>query len=257
MNQLRPFELGIFDWGIGGLSVYNALRQSSMTSVCYFSDSGFTPYGKLSQQDLEKRLIQVINWFKKKEINTIVIACNAASTAADFLRNEFPQIKIFDVITVAIQQVVQSGFKSVGVIGGKRTIESEIYPKTLTPLGIHIEQKIAQPLSALVELGIVSGIEVENNLQEILNSFVKIEALLLACTHYPALSPEIKKKKPNLVLLDPAKALVAELGLQARSKTGPEKNVEFFTTGNPQQMKESAKKAFALEISTCNFLNEI
>jgi glutamate racemase len=256
----KNFAIGIFDWGIGGLSVYKEIiKNNPATSICYFSDSGFTPYGKLSRPELEARLFKVVEWFKSQEVSVLVIACNAASTAADTLRQQFSDCKIYDIISAAINLVSHSPFKKVGVIGGQRTVDSDIYPKALRAKNFLIEQRIAQPLSALVEQGIITGSEVAEQLQLILSGFSDIEALLLACTHYPALSPEISLLYPQWTLLDPAAELaktITELTPTDNASHFKHKefniNTEFYTSGNPKQMVISANKAFGIRIENCN-----
>ena len=78
--------LGIIDWGIGGISVYKLIKERRPdVPVVYFSDTGVTPYGKMSRTELTRRLNSVIGFLKTKGVTHLVIGCNAASTAIPFL----------------------------------------------------------------------------------------------------------------------------------------------------------------------------
>ena len=91
--------LGIIDWGIGGIGVYKALKERlGDLPVVYFSDTGTTPYGKMSKRELNGRLDQVIAFLKAQGAANIVIACNAASTAIPYL----------DKTGVSIEGVIES-----------------------------------------------------------------------------------------------------------------------------------------------------
>src|SRR5215203_4207302 len=98
MNQ----KLGILDWGIGGVSVYRRVKEKlGEVSVVYFSDTGATPYGKMSRGELIGRLTAVIDFLKSKGVTHLVIGCNAASTAIADLQCE--DIKIEGVIESAVE----------------------------------------------------------------------------------------------------------------------------------------------------------
>jgi glutamate racemase len=231
------------DWGIGGLSVYReAKRLHPQLSCIYVSDSGFTPYGKVPAAELSARVAKVISGFPG--ISQGVIACNAASTVIGEVRAQI-KTPLLGMIEAGAEMVRDSGFRAVGVIGGARTIESGVFTRALA--GIEVRERVAQPLSALIEAGEIRGARLNEALMEILAPLRGVEALLLACTHYPAIASEISAQLPGVVLLDPAQR-VAQKIFSAPAMSG-EPDV-FFTTGSVEQSKRSALLAFA---QNCDF----
>ena len=133
--NLSRYQTVVMDWGIGGLSVYREIkRRDPERSIVYFSDSGSTPYGKMPPQELESRVAQICEHFMEKGVREIVIACNAAGTAAPQLRLRYParEIRIVDVISCGIRMVKSTSLRRVGIIGGRRTILSRIYQGALS-----------------------------------------------------------------------------------------------------------------------------
>lgn len=235
----------IIDWGIGGLSVYRKIKQLvPKKNFIYISDSGYTAYGKLPAKELKTRLTQVIEYARERwPIDHVIIACNAASTVAPDLKLG---VNVTGMIEAGVRVVETCGCTKIGVIGGVRTIESKVYSKRLKAKGFKVTERAAQPLSALIEAGEVSGERIWEALDQILLPLFDVEALLLACTHYPAISKEILKVLPKVRLLDPA-AEVASHVLKLIGSDQPadsEGQDEFFTTGDAHQTRISAFKAF-------------
>ncbi len=247
------------DWGIGGLSV---LKYFHNFSTIYISDSGFEPYGKLNENELTDRLSYIFDSIlDKHSIEAIVIACNAASTA--FIGTKYyKNIPLFNVIEPTSNYLNASRFSKLCLIGGRRTIESGIYSK-LARKTLELDCRIAQPLSALIEDGILNGSKLESLLEEILvgvDSKLGFEGIVLACTHYPAINPLLSLKRPGLQLIDPAKIVYEFVKINLPSNEffrtnswGEKSNSEltkkiFFTSGEPEKLKASAKLAFNFEI---------
>src|SRR6476469_144074 len=116
----------LLDWGIGGLSVYNELKRLHPGLAClYVSDSGYTPYGKVPAPELARRVAAIISRAQDRyPVAQTVIACNAASTVLAEVKEELGQEKVLGVIAAGVELVRESGKKKIGVIGGRRTIES-------------------------------------------------------------------------------------------------------------------------------------
>lgn len=240
-------KLLILDWGIGGLSVFKEVKRRWPAADCiYISDSGFTPYGKVPAPALAERVVKVIARGQGLGATRAIIACNAASTVVETMRSQ-TTIPVDGVIEAGIQLLRESGLRSVGVIGGLRTIESKIFSRALPEM--EILEEVAQPLSALIEAGEVKGAAVEAELEKILRPLREVQALLLACTHYPAIAPVIQSMHPGIKLLDPAARAAQNLG-------GPfagEGRDGFFTTGSAANSKKSAALAFGVDASFQEF----
>jgi len=233
------YDAAVLDWGVGGLGFVWAYRELHPGArLLYLSDSGNTPYGLLPRGALRGRIREVAEWTAGMGAGRLVIACNAASSALDASPQKVP---VSGIISAGISQVEAGGFRRVGVIGGRRTILSRAYATPLRRLGIDARQRVAQPLSALVEEGALAGPRVDRALAHALRGLGSVEALVLGCTHYPALSARIAAWLPGVALLDPAQQL-------ARSVPGPTSGskgrLRCLTTGDPRQSRRSARLAF-------------
>jgi glutamate racemase len=240
-------KLAILDWGIGGVSVYRLVKERlGDAAVIYFSDTGATPYGKMSRAELVARLNAVIDFLKSKGATHLVIGCNAASTAIPFLNRE--DIKIEGVIESAVEMTAKLKPQKLAVIGGRRTVVSGIYRRKFAEKGIEIAQRIAQPLSGLIESGDVSSDKLRIESRKILAPVNKSSHVLLACTHYPAIIPVLKDfVSADTVLLDPAAALIDKIAEWNLPKGGTD---VFYTTGEVEAMKTAAERAFGVKIKT-------
>ena len=238
----------LLDWGIGGLSVFRELsRLRPELEVVYFSDSGFTPYGKVSSGELSRRVAQVISWGRSAHhVNRAVIACNAASTVLEQVRRICPGFQVNGVIEAGIELVKESGCRRVGVIGGQRTIDSRIFSSALQGSAVEVLEQVAQPLSALIERGVLEGKELEAALEPILHPLRHVEALVLACTHYPAIAPSIQQFLPKAKLLDPSKRAAQHLHTELPPFVMRSAQNLFFTSGSISDSESAALAAFGV-----------
>jgi glutamate racemase len=237
--------LGIIDWGIGGVSIYRLLKERKPeVSILYFSDTGATPYGKMGRRELASRLDAVIEFLKGEGMTRLVIGCNAASTAIPDLKDH--GIKIDGVIEPAVEAATKLRPPRLGLIGGRRTVVSGVYRKAFEGLGIDVAQRIAQPLSGLIESGDTSSEKLRVEAKQILGPLKNCSHILLACTHYPAISGLLSDYvSPTTKFIDPAAAVIQRLGKLSATGNGEDR---FFTTGDTRQMKRSAKRAFGVDI---------
>ncbi len=238
-------RLGIIDWGIGGVSIYKLVKERlGNVPVVYFSDTGVTPYGKMTRAELVARLNEVIRFLKKRGVTHILIGCNAASTALPYLDN--CGIRIEGVIEPAVAMTAKLKPKHLGLIGGRRTVLSGVYRSAFAKLGIDVNQRIAQPLSGLIESGDVSSRALHDETKRTLRPLRNCSHILLACTHYPAILPLMKEFFPGVVFVDPAISLVERLsGWKVGAVNEPD---IFLTSGDAGKMKIAAERAFGVEI---------
>jgi glutamate racemase len=238
-------RLGIIDWGIGGVSIYQLIKeQMPGVPVTYFSDTGVMPYGKMTRKELASRLNTVVEFLKGRSVTHVVIGCNAASTVIDDLRDH--RVPVIGVIEPAIRMTARARPETLGLIGGRRTVVSGVHRRAFAQRGIAVRQRIAQPLSALIESGDVSSDQLHTEVRRILTPLRDCSHILLACTHYPAIRPALQATTPYVIFLDPAKELANALSLQNMERArGID---EFLTTGDPRAMKRAAKNAFGVEI---------
>jgi glutamate racemase len=239
-------RLGILDWGIGGISIYKLVKERLGIPVVYFSDTGATPYGKMARFELASRLDTVIAFLKSRGMTHLVIGCNAASTVIPDLRDQ--EIVVEGMIDNAIAAALSCKPSRLGVIGGRRTILSGVYRKGLSDRQFSVEQRIAQPLSGLIESGDVSSDNLRREAERIMRPIRNCSHILLACTHYPAIAAVLKELvSPKTEFIDPAALLVEKISGWKLETGGKD---EFFTSGDPKSMKRSAKLAFGVGIKS-------
>ena len=234
-------RLAIIDWGIGGFGFWKEWQKLRPNEgAVYFSDSGYTPYGKVPDRELAARLTEVIHdLHQKDQVSHCIIACHSASTVIPLL--DYPGVAIEGVIEETasyIREKIPPG--PVTLAGGERTISSQTYPPLLPEhkvLGL-----VAQPLSASVEAGQLSGKPLHQLVQSTLQK--STSHLVLACTHYPALTPVIQAVFPDLGIHDPIPAIARSLHQKWPAMEG---GPVFKTSGSPDKMRTGAQKAFGIE----------
>ena len=239
-------SLGIIDWGIGGVSIYQRIKKRRPNiSVVYFSDTGVTPYGKMSRPELIARLETVIRYLKSRGVTHVVIGCNAASTALSFL--DTAGLPVEGVIDSAVEMASKTKPGSLGLIGGRRTVLSRVYSRAFARRGIRVRQRVAQPLSGLIESGDTGSERLREESKRILGPLSGCTHILLACTHYPAITDVLRDAVSSQTkFLDPANDLVDRI--VRWKKIGGDGSDLFLTTGDPSAMKRAARAAFGCEI---------
>ena len=191
--------IGVFDSGIGGLTVANAInRHLPNEEIIYFGDTAHLPYGDKSADAIRYYCLKIVKFLLERDCKMIVIACNSASSAAyNVLVDFFPGEAIFvNVVDPLVEAVAENDFKKIGIIGTKATIRSKVYQRKLREQQPELKvSSLATPLLApMIEEGYfhnrVSQVVIETYLSN--EEFKDIEALLLACTHYPLTRKDIK-----------------------------------------------------------------
>jgi len=205
--------IGIFDSGIGGLTVVSELmRALPDVGLIYFGDTARYPYGDKSAETITRYSKENTRFLLDHGAKVIVVGCNTASSIAmDALRKEFPNVPMFDVITPVISAAAEATKdKHIGVIGTRTTIGSGIYERLLKEQDAKLKV-IAKPtplLVSFVEEGWVKKPETKQVIKKYLLPFQheQIDTLILGCTHYPILADIIAQKAGKRVtLIDPAK----------------------------------------------------
>ena len=202
MNKDNP--IGIFDSGIGGLTVAKAIRSLlPYESLLYFGDTKHLPYGEKSAHAIQEFSKNIALFLKQKKCKMIVVACNTASSVAyETIKNEYPDIEIVNVIDPIVKLITTNiDTKTIGVIGTKGTINSDVYPHKIKSVNHNINVKsLATPLlAAMIEEGFFN----DKISQAIVHNYLKdpalegIEKLILACTHYPLIQEVIRDFYPQ------------------------------------------------------------
>lgn len=193
--QNKP--IGIFDSGIGGLSIWKEITMLlPKENTIYLADSKNAPYGQKSKQEIIDLCIKNTDLLIKKGCKIIVVACNTATTnAIDFLRGNYkiPFIGIEPAIKPA---VLKTKTKKIGILATKGTLNSELFSKITSEFNDDIEiiEQVGEGLVPLIESGKINSIALDILLKKYLFNLIEkeIDYLVLGCSHYPFLIPQIK-----------------------------------------------------------------
>jgi len=199
---MNSYPIGIFDSGIGGLTVAKAISEALPSeTLIYFGDTAHMPYGDKSRESIRFYSEQITNYLLKEErCKCIVIACNTASAAAyEYLRDAFKNIiPVINVIDPIIEDVIaDEGIHRVGIIATKTTIASGIYQEKLSRRKPSLQYSAlpAPLLAPMIEEGFyndkISRDIIYNYLDQ--PELKDIDALILGCTHYPLIKEEISE----------------------------------------------------------------
>ncbi len=223
--------IGVFDSGLGGLTVLKALRQIfPQYAMLYFGDTARLPYGTKDVQSIRKWSFQNVQWLKNQGAKIVVVACHTASTTAGHLLKKDFTIPVFDMTTPLLEIINEEGDDSrIGLIGTPATIQSGFYQKELSRLPSKIFFQSCPLFVPLVEENWMHRPGTKEVVRESLAPLrkQKIKALVLACTHYPLLKDVIQEVLPGVKIINPAQRLA--------------KNIETFLSHH-QDLKKSLKK---------------
>lgn len=206
---MRKKAIGIFDSGVGGLTVVRQIiKKLPNEDVVYLGDTARVPYGTRGKETILKFSREDVGFLKEKDVKIIVIACHTvSSTVLDDLKGRV-DMQLIDAVTPTIEAIKKGGYKRVGVIGTSATIASNIYPKKLGK-GVEVFQQACPLLVPLIEEG-QKGKILELVIKKYLKNFREknLDALVLACTHYPLIKEEIRGfMGEDVVIIDPSEEI--------------------------------------------------
>jgi glutamate racemase len=218
LNKKNPSQapIGIFDSGVGGLTVAKALRKFLPgESLLYFGDTKHVPYGSKSAETIIRYSLANARFLISQKVKMIVVACNTSTAVALPILQKTFSLPIVGVIIPGASEACQltpSG--KIGVIGTTRTISSKAYDLAIKANNrkAKVIGKACPLLVPLIEEGIRSEVITREIISYYLSDMIsKIDTLVLGCTHYPLLKNEIKKCFPKIKLIDSAEATSREV----------------------------------------------
>lgn len=239
MENNQP--LGVFDSGVGGLTVVKSLWEHFPNEqIIYFGDTAHLPYGSRDPQEIIAFGKEIVKFLLKYSVKAVIAACNTSSSVSlACLQKEFP-IPIIGMIEPAVRAgIKRTRNKKVGVIATSATADSGAYERTFKELAADVQVFVqACPLFVpLVEEGRIERRETYQIARSYLQPLQEagIDTLIFGCTHYPFLSPVIRHIIGDEVqLVDPAEEVVMELGALLKTD-GQKKTVPqhlFFASGS-------------------------
>lgn len=258
----KPSHIGIFDSGIGGLTVAKAIcDRLPLESIIYFGDTAHLPYGDKSPELIKNYSLNITNFLlENQHCKAIIIACNTASALSyEYLRDKHkgttPIINVIDPIIESV--VMDSSIKKVGLIATQATIESGVYQEKLNRRKPELlVESLATPLLVpMIEEGYandnISHVVIENYLSNPI--FEGIDALILGCTHYVLIREEINQYFQGKVKLYDSTGILSEKLNTILTKENLKENSKlldnrFYVSDLTQGFKKSASRYFNNDI---------
>jgi glutamate racemase len=258
--SLRP--IGVFDSGIGGLTVVRALRDLlPHEDIFYIGDTARLPYGGKSKSTIERYSIEISGLLLAENAKMIVVACNTSSSLAIWKLQEILKVPVVGVIAPGARAAVkETRIGHVGVIGTRSTIQSEAYERAIQALNpaVRVTSRACPLLVPLVEEAWLLDKVTREVLHRYLDPVVGagIDTLVLGCTHYPLLASLIQEVcGPEVLLVDSAKncavavkQTLLECDLKNLSKGDGKLNVALTDSSN--SFLTTARQALQLEINS-------
>ena len=244
MENKRTAPIGVFDSGVGGLTVVREIiRQLPDENIVYFGDTARVPYGSKSKNTIIRFSEQIIRFLKTKQVKAIVIACNTASALAlDAVRDEFDVPILGVVIPGARAAVVATTNGKVGVVGTEATVQSGMYTKVIQEMNPEIEV-----------------------IDYYLDSMKKtdIDAMILGCTHYPLLRSKIRAYMGEKIqIVNPAyetamdlRKLLIEKDMENDGTATAASRYEFFVSDAAEKFRKFANTVMPFDVPETNVVN--
>jgi glutamate racemase len=239
--------IGVFDSGVGGLTVLRALKKRwPAENFLYLADTARLPYGSKSMHTVHNYVEQNLAFLKKYHLKAVVVACNTASAALMEQPIAF-DVPVFNVVEPGARKAVElSQAKRIGVLGTRATVYSEAYPKAIRRFGPEVEvfQQACPLWVPLVEEGWlddpVTNLIVYRYASTVLRH--QIDTLILGCTHYPALETSIRKATgPGVQLVDSSMGLIEDLAKLNLAESTADGKVSVFCTDFSPRLEETIR----------------
>ncbi len=246
-------RVGVFDSGIGGLSVVKSLLEHNLfEEIVYYGDTARVPYGSKDKNTIIRYAIEAVEFFKNFEIDMIIVACNSVSAYGLEEMREVSSIPVIGVVeagVLATSNALQDTASRVLILGTKATIASQAYEKGLRALGYENLIPKATPLFVpLVEEGIFQGPVLDSVLEHYFKELDAPDAVILGCTHFPLIAQNIRdffSSSPKLI--HSGDAIVEYLeGRFEFSHRFSEPKLRFFASENPASLKAVANNWLSL-----------
>lgn len=244
MSFSSDAPIGVFDSGVGGLSVLSEIRKALPDeSLIYLGDCGHIPYGEKTPEFIIERCLTIAGFFREQGAKALVVACNTATAAGvAHIRERYPDWPVvgMEPAVKPAAEATRSGV--VGVLATTGTLQSARFAALLDRFASDV-RVVTQPCPGLVEL-IETGDLHSTTIRQLLWRYVEpllqegCDTIILGCTHYPFLKPLLAEMIPeSITLIDTGAAVARQLQrlLAARQllSSGPARETLFWTSDNP------------------------
>lgn len=260
MSAHRNAPIGVFDSGLGGLSVWLEIDRMMPAEDClYIADTAYVPYGVRSPEEIRARSIAVAGFLIDRGVKLVVVACNTASAIAiDDLRAEFPDTTFVGLEPAVKPAVGMSLTGRVGVLATPRTVSGDRLRVLIEHWadGVQVHSIAGNGMVELVESGLLQGEQVDTVLSPILDPLLEqqVDVIVLGCTHYPFLREAIEAYiGPGVRVIDSGEAIArrtmnllqADRMLHERGILG---SLTMFTTGHADAATRVASQLLGRDV---------
>ncbi len=224
--------IGIFDSGIGGLSVYREVRALLPDAdIVYIADQGFGMYGERSLDEVRQRSVEIVEQLLDAGAGVVVVACNSASAAAlHYLRDRFPDTPFVGMEPAVKPATGVSENGTIGVLATSATFQGELFASVVDRFAADHE------VVAVACAGLAAAVEADEGVDELADRYVGeaigggADVLVLGCTHYSLIADRIAAAAGGVPIVDPAPAVAAQVARVADGNGSG--TVRFITTGD-------------------------
>lgn len=255
MSTRPTSAIGVFDSGIGGLTVVKSIRHHLPEErIVYFGDTARVPYGIKSTETVREYALQITDFLLDQGVKMIVIACNTASAAAEAqVRERAAPVPVIGVVDAGARVAVEGAGPdgTVGVIGTLATVASGTYERSIHALhpGVRVHSAACPLLVPLAEEGWVDNEVARLTLRHYLGEFegTPLDSLILGCTHYPLFKDAIRSMLPDSVtIVDSADAVAARVDETLRASgmrhTSGSGSLDCYVSDKPQRFQALAER---------------
>ncbi len=258
-------SIGVFDFGVGGSSIWKEIHKLlPYENIIYLADSKNAPYGNKSSDEITALSIKNVDKLLELDCKIIVVACNTATTNAISTLREKYAIPIIGIEPAIKPAALQTTSKSIGILATKGTLSSALFSKTAREFRMEISviEIIGEGLVSLIEAGNLDGPEMISLLKKHTKPMIEanVDYVVLGCSHYPYIIPQLKKILPkNVKIIDSGEAVARQtktvlqsLNLLREENTKP--SLQFYTNAKTDTLKFLLKEySDKISVEKCNF----
>lgn len=248
--MLKESPIGVFDSGVGGLSVFSELvKILPNENYIYFGDTKNLPYGNKTKDELVEITRKIFDFFKEKGVKAVVMACNTTSALTyDVLKNDY-DFKIYPVVQTVSKTIAAQNFNNIGVFATVGTINSHAYKNEITKYNSNTNvYEIACPeWVKIVENELFEETESIQNVKMHLDEMLvnDVDKIILGCTHYPYLLDVLAKFANKEKFINPAKSFAEFIKEDLKNSNllnnNEEYTTKFYVSSNAKQFISAAK----------------
>ena len=241
---------GVFDSGVGGLSVLKSLINAKLfDEIIYYGDTARVPYGVKDKQTIVRFSLEALDFFAPHHIDILIVACNTVSAYAlpqMQAKSKIPIVGVIEPGVLAVQNKLSNTDSQILIIATRATINSGEYEMRLRKIGFWNLKSLATGLFVpIVEEGLLEGAIVEDIFEYYFSSLSNPpKAIILGCTHFPLIAPALDKYfKHQSILIHSGEAIVEYLESRLHLTSGDSlKSLQFYASDNPAMLTKIAQK---------------